>query len=667
MLSVSSAQQPSSTTTTASSSSSSSSSTCNQQQQPSSTPSTRRNSSSNQQPYSPQSSSSGYSSSSSRSTRAGGGVRDPTLSNSRTSSNNTSPPAGTGSSNSRPIDSDFHFNTTDVIHRFTSSTDQPSLSPTNPPLTSSPTNPISAKSSHPSPHSNQEMSIHRIAPPTSASPSHNHPNYPSRSATNGSHDEWQQNTSGAGPEEGEASSERQPEVGGWNQDPAATVTASRSPATKTRKMGEGGSRQQGPSPSSSIGTGGGGGGSQQQEAAQYLNGSTSFQSAIPSSSSSNTPPTNSTGEYQPGNTSSSSTHSGSRGTAALSPPGREQGKSPQRESSSTNSSNRSSRHRNQSQSPSQSQQVAAPGGGGHGQYASSSYSEVESSAASSPVKASSRSTRGMEPTSENTPETPHLDLASYPTQDLLRVLATLLHQIATANDELRPGGGGNGIDDKNGRGKSRDKSRDPSSSNSGVEAENMTRSGSSGNEISSSRSPRRSPASATTAALGALSTPSSTLCFHARNVPSISIESYLVRILKYCPTTNEVFLSLLVYFDRMSRMSTGASPGRSSHGGERPGRAAGLPDGNNSDSVTLDGDTRMRSGSEERRSREGMEVDGNEDDEGQEPHPGMRGFAIDSYNVHRLVIAGVTVASKFFSDVFYTNSRYAKVSAGGLC
>jgi len=43
---------------------------------------------------------------------------------------------------------------------------------------------------------------------------------------------------------------------------------------------------------------------------------------------------------------------------------------------------------------------------------------------------------------------------------------------------------------------------------------------------------------------------------------------------------------------------------------------------------------------------------------------GGRGFAIDSYNVHRLVIAGVTVASKFFSDVFYTNSRYAKV--GGL-
>jgi hypothetical protein len=34
---------------------------------------------------------------------------------------------------------------------------------------------------------------------------------------------------------------------------------------------------------------------------------------------------------------------------------------------------------------------------------------------------------------------------------------------------------------------------------------------------------------------------------------------------------------------------------------------------------------------------------------------------VDSFNIHRLVIAGVTCASKFFSDIFYTNSRYAKV------
>lgn len=38
-----------------------------------------------------------------------------------------------------------------------------------------------------------------------------------------------------------------------------------------------------------------------------------------------------------------------------------------------------------------------------------------------------------------------------------------------------------------------------------------------------------------------------------------------------------------------------------------------------------------------------------------------RCFVVDSYNVHRLIIAGITCASKFFSDVFYTNGRYAKV------
>lgn len=82
-------------------------------------------------------------------------------------------------------------------------------------------------------------------------------------------------------------------------------------------------------------------------------------------------------------------------------------------------------------------------------------------------------------------------------------------------------------------------------------------------------------------------------CFYARAVPSIDINSYLARILKYCPCTNECFLSLLVYFDRMSRNSSG--------------------------------------------------------------------LRIDSYNIHRLVITGIMVASKFFSDVFYTNARYAKV------
>jgi hypothetical protein len=75
--------------------------------------------------------------------------------------------------------------------------------------------------------------------------------------------------------------------------------------------------------------------------------------------------------------------------------------------------------------------------------------------------------------------------------------------------------------------------------------------------------------------------------------------------LKYCPTTNEVFLSLLVYFDRMSKLGTAQGIG--------------------GESVDPTGQGKGRGGR------------------------GTRGFAIDSFNVHRLVIAGVTVASKFFS------------------
>lgn len=82
-------------------------------------------------------------------------------------------------------------------------------------------------------------------------------------------------------------------------------------------------------------------------------------------------------------------------------------------------------------------------------------------------------------------------------------------------------------------------------------------------------------------------------CFHARSIPSITIDAYLTRILKYCPCANECFLALLVYFDRMSKTSG-----------------------------TL---------------------------------------RIDSYNIHRLLISGIMIASKLYSDVFFTNTRYAKV------
>lgn len=160
---------------------------------------------------------------------------------------------------------------------------------------------------------------------------------------------------------------------------------------------------------------------------------------------------------------------------------------------------------------------------------------------------------------------PQLDIANYPSPELLKLLAALLQQIASANDALRSSTPAGPLHASSERTSTSNASHDSAASRSSV---------------------------------GNIGSPSS---FHARNIPTISIESYLLRILKYCPTTNEVFLSLLVYFDRMSRASADPSSSAAS------------------------------------------------------------GFAIDSYNVHRLVIAGVTVASKFFSDVFYLNSRYAKV------
>ncbi|OAD76979.1 cyclin, partial [Phycomyces blakesleeanus NRRL 1555(-)] len=95
--------------------------------------------------------------------------------------------------------------------------------------------------------------------------------------------------------------------------------------------------------------------------------------------------------------------------------------------------------------------------------------------------------------------------------------------------------------------------------------------------------------------------PSAHTRFHARSIPSIALSPYLYRILKYCPCTNECFLAVLVYFDRMAKHSLATN---------------GQP------------------------------------------------FSIDSHNIHRLIITGVMIATKFFSDIFYTNARYAKV--GGI-
>jgi hypothetical protein len=165
----------------------------------------------------------------------------------------------------------------------------------------------------------------------------------------------------------------------------------------------------------------------------------------------------------------------------------------------------------------------------------------------------------------------------------------------------------------------------------------------------------------------------SVLAFHGKNVPSISILSYLSRIHKYCPTTYEVFLSLLVYFDRMTeRVNAGpmlslrqanqqslermnppvpAVPTISATPPSAPGpvQAATPPP---SGSLGKHPEAPVQGGQPPSPPQQDLDAD---------PYNLSHFFVVDSFNIHRLVIAGVTCASKFFSDVFYTNSRYAKV------
>ena len=173
----------------------------------------------------------------------------------------------------------------------------------------------------------------------------------------------------------------------------------------------------------------------------------------------------------------------------------------------------------------------------------------------------------------------------------------------------------------------------------------------------------------------------SVLAFHGKNVPSITIASYLSRIHKYCPTTYEVFLSLLIYFDRMTEMvNSGTLPKLPSD--EQPrGSHSRVPSNVSSDASSETAVNSSPGGAESESSPRAPAIvspPGSNspefEDSAVRPSPSIPAtlpdsdaydlshyFVVDSFNIHRLVIAGVTCASKFFSDVFYTNSRYAKV------
>jgi PHO85 cyclin-6/7 len=154
---------------------------------------------------------------------------------------------------------------------------------------------------------------------------------------------------------------------------------------------------------------------------------------------------------------------------------------------------------------------------------------------------------------------------------------------------------------------------------------------------------------------------SSVLAFHGKNVPSITILSYLSRIHKYCPTTYEVFLSLLVYFDRMTERVNAApvqalSREPMEQENSRPSSGYSVEGSDLADSPPS-----SRSVPEMQADLEKAQYTHAPPAENSPAFPLSHFFVVDSFNIHRLVIAGVTCASKFFSDVFYTNSRYAKV------
>jgi hypothetical protein len=182
---------------------------------------------------------------------------------------------------------------------------------------------------------------------------------------------------------------------------------------------------------------------------------------------------------------------------------------------------------------------------------------------------------------------------------------------------------------------------------------------------------------------------SSVLAFHGKNVPSITILSYLSRINKYCPTSYEVFLALLVYFDRMTeRVNSGPMQSLREANQKAVGEQGRRVDSSSAESLASDKmegvttsaaaatqlATPPASGSIQHAVQQGVPgtphsrpstVDSpslSPELNGVDPYNLSHFFVVDSFNIHRLVIAGVTCASKFFSDIFYTNSRYAKVS-----
>ncbi|TLD14582.1 hypothetical protein PspLS_11023 [Pyricularia sp. CBS 133598] len=257
------------------------------------------------------------------------------------------------------------------------------------------------------------------------------------------------------------------------------------------------------------------------------------------------------------------------------------------------------------------------------------------------------------------------DISEMPIGDVIEMVAALLTKITTTNDLQHDALSRNATHQRQAQAAQQQQQQD-------------------GNGESSSKGDGVITANSNSSGNGSSPYANSVLAFHGKNVPAITILSYLSRIHKYCPTTFEVFLSLLVYFDRMTERVNDlvvrseqerkeAEAKTKNQGDVVMGNDGGVAQEDEMDEDLADSDDEGEAPTKNNSTNGDAGVAGSreaprESAASTPPPPALSStatyFVVDSYNIHRLIIAGVTCASKFFSDVFYTNSRYAKV--GGL-
>ena len=153
----------------------------------------------------------------------------------------------------------------------------------------------------------------------------------------------------------------------------------------------------------------------------------------------------------------------------------------------------------------------------------------------------------------------------------------------------------------------------------------------------------------------------SIISFKGKHVPQIGLEQYFHRIQKYCPTTNDVFLSLLIYFDRISKKCNSklqeAMNAKEQQQQQQQQETSDHEQNHLNDNSLVETEDKELLHKGEKCAEDHEPA--NKTNENQQPT-----FVMDSYNIHRLIIAGITVSTKFFSDFFYSNSRYGRV--GGI-